>query len=823
MNLNTKAYSGRTGGVIYEVFRFAAKMRHGFAGSEHVLWAIAHEGQGRAAEVLGRFGVGADLIEEAIRRYDRDAAESGGVQAIQMSREMQRILEVAEDIRKEQEDESVEPEHLLLAILRQSGCAAFQLLHSLGVDAGTLREALSQAMRQPLPEDIREESGQEEGEPLLEKYSRDLTSEADAGLLDPMIGRDKVVERVIQILSRRTKNNPALIGEPGVGKTAVAEGLAQRMAAGHVPQNLQGKRILSLDLAGMLAGTRFRGDFEERIKGFLEEIKKDGQIILFIDEFHTLIGAGSGSNDAMDAANILKQSLGRGELQVIGATTLREYRQYIEKDAAMERRFQPVMIEEPDREDAVKILMGLREKYEEFHELTITDEAIRAAVELSDRYISDRYLPDKAIDLMDEAASRIRVRSMTVPAHLQALDEEVRKVCEAKKKAAAAQEYEQAAVLRDKQKALSQELKEKQEQWRNGQNAAVTAEDVAEVVSAWTNIPVTMLTQDERQRLRKLEETLHKRVIGQEPAISAVSRAIRRARTGVAQPGRPIGSFLFLGPTGVGKTEVSRALAEVMFQDENAVLRFDMSEYMEPHAVSKLIGSPPGYVGYEEGGQLTEQVRRKPYSILLFDEIEKAHPDVWNTLLQVMDDGRLTDSQGRTVSFKNTIIILTSNIGAKNIVGRNSLGFVAAEEKSEEHRAREMESRVMDEVKRAFQPEFLNRLDEIIVFRQLDKENIREIARNLADRFAERMAAQGVNLEVDETAIDLLAEQGFDPVYGARPLRRAIQSTLENAVADRILEGGFDSGDKLIATAQNGKMELRICKNPQKILSPVTI
>ena len=811
MNLNTKAYSGRTGGVIYEVFRFAARMRHGFAGSEHVLWAIAHEGQGRAAEVLGRFGVGADLIEEAIRRYDRDAAESGGVQAIQMSREMQRILEDAETIRKEQEEDCVEPEHLLLAILRQSGCAAFQLLHSLGVDAGTLRETLSQAMRQPLPENIQEESEQEDGEPLLEKYSRDLTSEADAGLLDPMIGREKVVERVIQILSRRTKNNPALIGEPGVGKTAVAEGLAQRMAAGHVPQNLQGKRILSLDLAGMLAGTRFRGDFEERIKGFLEEIKKDGQIILFIDEFHTLIGAGSGSNDAMDAANILKQSLGRGELQVIGATTLREYRQYIEKDAAMERRFQPVMIEEPDREDAVKILMGLREKYEEFHELTITDEAIHAAVELSDRYISDRYLPDKAIDLMDEAASRIRVRSMTVPEHLQALDDEVKKVCEEKKKAAAAQEYEKAAVLRDRQKALSRELKEKQKQWRSGQNAAVTAEDVAEVVSAWTNIPVTMLTQDERQRLLKMEETLHKRVVGQEQAISAVSRA------------RPIGAFLFLGPTGVGKTEVSRALAEVMFQDENAVLRFDMSEYMEPHAVSKLIGSPPGYVGYDEGGQLTEQVRRKPYSILLFDEIEKAHPDVWNTLLQVMDDGRLTDSQGRTVSFKNTIIILTSNIGAKNIIGRNSLGFVAAEEKSEERRAQEIESRVMDEVKRAFQPEFLNRLDEIIVFHQLGKEDIRKIARNLVDRFAERMATQGVNLEVADSAIELLAEQGFDPVYGARPLRRAIQSTLENAVADRILEGGFDQSDKLLATAENGKIELRICKNPQKTPVLVTV
>lgn len=825
MNLNTKAYSGRTGGVIYEVFRFAARMKHGFAGSEHVLWAIACEKHSRAARALKKYGLGADLIEEAIRRYDQDAAESGGVQAIQMSLDMQRILETAEEIRKEQEAERVEPEHLLLAILRKTECAAFQLIRSLDAEPRALSETLSQDMGEPQPETAPEETRQE-GESFLEKFSQDLTAQAYEGMLDPMIGRENIVERVIQILSRRTKNNPALIGEPGVGKTAIAEGLAQRIVSGRVPRNLLGKRILSLDLAGMLAGTRFRGDFEERIKGFLEEVEKDGQILLFIDEFHTLIGAGGGNNDAMDAANILKQSLGRGELQVIGATTVREYRQHIEKDAAMERRFQPVMVEEPDREDAVRILMGLREKYETFHGLKICGDAIRAAVELSDRYIPERYLPDKAIDLMDEAASRIRVRGMTTPTNLQVLEEEIRGVGEAKKKAAADQEYEQAAVLRDKQRALSQELRQRQEQWQKEQVMEVTAEDVAQVVSAWTKIPVTMLTQNEKQRLRTLEETLHRRIIGQDEAVGAVCRAIRRSRTGVAEPGRPIGSFLFLGPTGVGKTEISKALAEVMFQDESAVLRFDMSEFMESHAVSKLIGSPPGYVGYDEGGQLTEQVRRKPYSILLFDEIEKAHPDVWNALLQILDDGRLTDSQGRTVSFKNTIIILTSNVGAKNLTGKTTLGFLPSEEQTEERGKEQMQNRVMEEVKRTFRPEFLNRLDEVIVFDPLGKEDIKRIAQNLIQRFRARMAKQGIDLDIEDSAVELLAESGFDPAYGARPLRRAIQSMLENAVADRLLQGDLKAGDKLIAEDKNGAIDLvTVCGESQNLTKkePVTV
>ena len=588
------------------------------------------------------------------------------------------------------------------------------------------------------------------------------------------------------------------------------EGLAQRIAGGRIPLNLKHKKIIAVDLVGMISGTRFRGDFEERMKAFLEEAQEDEDIILFIDELHTIMGAGAGTSEAMDAANILKPVLARGDLQIIGATTGNEYRQHIEKDAALERRFQPVSVEEPDIEDTVEILEGLKKRYEDFHGLTITDEAVEAAARLSVRYIQDRFLPDKAIDLLDEAASRIRTRSMTEPRELQELDDQIAATRKEKKAAAQAQAYERAAVLRDRQKELERILRERQETWQKSQKKAVDAQDIAAVVAAWTGIPVTMLTMDEKERLRSLEAVLHQRVVGQDEAVRAVAQAIRRGRTGVADPGRPMGSFLFLGPTGVGKTELCRALAQAMFQDENAMIRLDMSEYMESYTVSKLIGSPPGYVGHDEGGQLTEQVRKHPYSIVLFDEIEKAHPDVWNALLQILDDGRLTDSQGRTVSFKNTVIVLTSNVGARDILGKKSLGFVRTDRDERAQREENIRSRVMEEVKRTFQPEFLNRLDEIIVFHQLEEKDVRRIAGHMTEQFARRLEGQGVHLRITEQAVDVLAQEGFDPVYGARPLRRAIQSALQNKVADKLLEEDFDTDEVIVVDAKGGELCLTV-------------
>ena len=635
-----------------------------------------------------------------------------------------------------------------------------------------------------------------------------MTEKASENAYDPMIGREDVLERVIQVLSRRTKNNPVLTGEPGVGKTAVVEGLAQRISDGEIPANLRNKRIVAMDLVGMLSGARFRGDFEERMKMFLEEAEADGNVILFIDELHMIMGAGAGASETMDAANILKPILARGGLQVIGATTLKEYRRHIEKDAAFERRFQPVAVEEPDQEDAVKILMGLKGKYEDYHGLTITDDAVRAAVNLSSRYIQDRFLPDKAVDLMDEAASRIKTRGLTTPSYLMDLEHEIKRIGKEKKKAADAQEYERAAVLRDSQNALVKELTAKQAEWQKKQCSRVGAEDIAQVVASWTKIPVTMLTEDETEQLRTLESTLHSRVIGQDDAVTAVAKAIRRGRTGVADPDRPVGSFLFLGPTGVGKTELCRTMAEVMFHDENAMIRLDMSEYMEQYTVSKLIGSPPGYVGYDEGGQLTEMVRKKPYSIILLDEIEKAHPDVWNTLLQILDDGRLTDAQGRTVSFKNTIIVMTSNIGAREITGKSSLGFARNDESEEERREENIRSRVMEAVKMTFRPEFINRLDEVIVFHPLKQEDVRKIAELQITKLTERMKKQGVALRVDESAVELLAEKGYDPAFGARPLKRTIQSMLQNAVADRILDGKPGEHEELAAFADGEKIKV---------------
>ena len=838
MEINLNMFSRRSMKVFQSALRFVTHMEHGFIGSEHLLWALAFD-SGAAGRALRRSGLDQKLIEEYLHQYDFDAKAGGSFQAVQISEEAEQVLHIAGRRAKARGHRQTEPEDLLSAILDAGDCAAYQLIVSLKADPEEIRRDLDHpgtpaiarnvspgdavtehpvqkqsisgngsAQETASEEYMQEEAGEEENVSALEKFGTDMTKKAADNTYDPVIGREDVLERVIQILSRRTKNNPVLTGEPGVGKTAVAEGLAQRIADGRVPANLKNRRIISMDLVGMLSGARFRGDFEERIKTFLEEAEADGNVILFIDELHMIMGAGAGASETMDAANILKPILARGGLQVIGATTLKEYRRYIEKDAAFERRFQPVAVEEPDQEDAVKILLGLKGRYESYHGLTITEDAVRAAVSLSSRYIQDRFLPDKAVDLMDEAASRIRTRALSTPSWLLDLEDEIRRIGREKKKAADAQEYEKAAVLRDSQNSLVKELTEKQTEWQKQQCSCVDAEDIAEVVSAWTGIPVTMLTEDETRQLRELESSLHSRVIGQDDAVRAVARAIRRGRTGVADPDRPVGSFLFLGPTGVGKTELCRAMAEVLFHDENAMIRLDMSEYMEQYTVSKLIGSPPGYVGYDEGGQLTEMVRRKPYSIILLDEIEKAHPDVWNTLLQILDDGRLTDAQGRTVSFKNTIIVMTSNIGAREITGKSSLGFARNEESEEERREENIRSRVMEAVKMTFRPEFINRLDEVIVFHPLKQEDVRKIADLQIAKLADRMKKQGITLRVEESAVDLLSEKGYDPDFGARPLKRTIQSMLQNAVADRILDGKPGEHEVLTASADGDRIKV---------------
>ena len=811
MEINLDHFSKRTLSVFQETLKFVAHMGHGFIGSEHLLWALAKD-RGSAGQALRRNGLDQNLIEEYLHQYDFGAAAGGNFRAVQISGEAEQVLHIAEQHAKRCGHTGIEPEDLLNGILDAGECAAAQLIASLETDPEEVRMAMGTAPEHVYGAVDEESDGDEEAdeEAVMEKYGLDVTEKAREGGYDPMIGREDVLERMIQILSRRTKNNPVLTGEPGVGKTAVVEGLAQRIADGNIPSNLRHKKIISMDLVGMLSGARFRGDFEERMKAFLEEAEADGDVILFIDELHMIMGAGAGNSETMDAANILKPVLARGGLQVIGATTLKEYRRYIEKDAAFERRFQPVMVEEPNEEDAVRILMGLKEKYESFHRLTITPEAVRAAVELSERYIPDRFLPDKAVDLMDEAASKIKTRGMTTPPYLLQLEAEIKRIGEQKKRAADAQNYEEAAVLRDSQNTLVKELTEKQTAWQKEQCSVVDADDIAAVVAAWTKIPVTMLTEDESEQLRTLEASLHSRVIGQDEAVSAVAKAIRRGRTGVADPERPVGSFLFLGPTGVGKTELCRAMAEVMFHDENAMIRLDMSEYMEAHTVSKLIGSPPGYVGYDEGGQLTELVRKKPYSIVLFDEIEKAHPDVWNSLLQILDDGRLTDAQGRTVSFKNTIIVMTSNIGAREITGKSSLGFSRNEDSEEERREQNIRTRVMEAVKTTFRPEFINRLDEVIVFHPLKQEDVRRIAHLQIRKLSERMEKQGIRLHVEESAAELLAKKGYDPAYGARPLRRVIQSMLQNVVADKILEDKPGPEDVLEVKADEEKLHVEI-------------
>ena len=795
----------------------AEELGHGYVGSEHLLLGLIREEEGIAHRVLSEFGVTDEMVCSVLQRSVGHGV-SGAAPSQGLTPRAKSVVELAVSEAARMGSGYIGTEHLLMGLLREGGNMGLRILRTIGVDPNKMYSAvlkkLSDASAKAVPSggSSAARDGDKKSGKALAEFTRDLTEAARSGKLDPVIGREKEIQRVIQILSRRTKNNPVLIGEPGVGKTAIAEGLAERIASGDVPEELLDKRVLSLDLSGMVAGTKYRGEFEERIKNTLDEVKKDGNIILFIDELHTIVGAGS-AEGAVDAANIIKPALGRGEIRVIGATTLNEYRKYIEKDAALERRFQPVTVGEPTPEATLEILKGLRDRYEAHHKLTITDEALDAAVQLSKRYIGDRFLPDKAIDLMDEAASQVRMTAESSSPDLKALEEKISTLHREKNDAIAAQDFEKAAQLRDIEKNYQEQVDIERENWRKSlsQNrGTVTADDIAKVVAGWTGIPVTRLTEDESMRLLKLEEKLHQRVVGQDDAVTAVAKAIRRSRVGLKDPKRPIGSFLFLGPTGVGKTELCKTLAEAMFGDENAMVRIDMSEYMEKHTVSRLIGSPPGYVGHEEGGQLTEKVRRKPYSVVLFDEIEKAHEDVWNILLQILEDGIVTDSQGRRVDFKNTVIVMTSNIGAKNITAAESkLGFDGKEKdekETEEARFARIREAVMADLKRTFRPEFLNRIDEIIVFHQLTQDNIVQIARRMLDVTAGRMAQQGITLEADDDAVAELAKDGFDPQYGARPLRRAIQNQVEDAVAEQMLEGNLKSGDTAHVRLKDGKV-----------------
>ena len=791
----------------------AGSFGHSYIGSEHLLLGLLREGGGPAAKALAAAGVTEDALVKQIEDLSgRGAPDSAAPQG--MTPRTKRIIELSLQSAGQMGTNYVGTEHLLLGILREGQNVALTALANLKVTPQTLAEKLSETLGGAQQGGFAEAgaTGGASDKDALTQFGRDLTAAAREGKLDPVIGRAKEIQRVIQILSRRTKNNPALIGDPGVGKTAVVEGLAQKIVAGDVPETLKNKRVISLDLTGMIAGTKYRGEFEERIKKVIEELTAKKDTILFVDEMHMLMGAGA-AEGAADAANILKPALSRGEVQVIGATTLDEYRKNIEKDAALERRFQPVQIDEPTPEDAVEILKGLRDRYEAHHRIKIPDEAIDAAVKLSVRYVTGRYLPDKAIDVIDEACSRVRLSTLTAPPDLKALEDEIAAVAAKKEEAVKSQDFENAAMLRDEEKQKREALEARKKEWSEQQtktHGAVTADDIAAVISGWTGVPVAQLTEDEGQRLLHLEDTLHQRVIGQDEAVTAVAKAIRRSRVGLRDPKRPIGSFLFLGPTGVGKTELSKALAEAMFGDENAMIRIDMSEYMEKHAVSRMIGSPPGYVGYDEGGQLSEKVRRHPYSVVLFDEIEKAHPDVFNILLQILEDGVLTDGQGRHIDFKNTIIIMTSNIGAQKITGhtRKSLGFAADGASDAERTFEQIREDVLGELKNAVRPEFLNRIDDIIVFNRLTEEEIAQIADGMLRQVAERMQDMQIVMDWTDAAKKHLAKAGFDPIYGARPLRRAVTNEVEDLVAEQSLEGRIRAGDHVTLDVADDRLTL---------------
>lgn len=788
----------------------AMTLGHNYVGTEHLLLGLIKEGSGVAAKVLLNQGITEEKvlkeIEELIGR-----GESTGEQPLGFTPRTKRVLELSFREARRMGHNYIGTEHLLVGILKEGESVAVRILMDLGVEPQKLYSEVLKMFSEEAPgtTGVPKNNSASSNTPTLNQFGRDLTDMAREAKFDPVIGRDKEIERVIQILSRRTKNNPCLIGEPGVGKTAIAEGLAQKIVEGNIPEMLKDKRVVTLDLSSMVAGAKYRGEFEERLKKALEEIKKAGNVILFIDEMHTIIGAGA-AEGAIDASNILKPSLARGEIQVIGATTLDEYRKHVEKDAALERRFQPITVGEPTKEEAIEILKGVRDKYEAHHRVKITDDALVAAVKLSDRYITDRFLPDKAIDLIDEAASRVRLKSFTAPPDLKQLEEQVEKLRKEKEDSIVCQEFEKAARIRDEEQRLKNELEKAKNDWQQKNQTTtdtVTEEEVAGIVADWTGIPVKRLAEEETERLMKMEETLHNRVIGQEEAVKAISKAIRRGRVGLKDPKRPVGSFIFLGPTGVGKTELSKALAEALFGDENAITRIDMSEYMEKHSVSRLVGSPPGYVGYEEGGQLTEKVRRKPYSVVLFDEIEKAHPDVFNILLQILEDGRLTDSQGRVVDFRNTVIIMTSNVGARLITEPKRLGFSSGNnEKAKTYN--DMKNNVMGELKNTFRPEFLNRVDEIIVFHPLEEEHLKSIVGLMIESLAKRLKDSAISLEVTEDAKLLLAKKGFDQVYGARPLRRAIQSMVEDKLAEEMLEGRVRAGDKVIIESKDDDLVL---------------
>ena len=808
MKYNFNGFTSKANDALNLAINSAEVLGHTYVGSEHLLLGLLKIGSGVASAVLNKNGVTPEKIEQLIR------AKIGCGTPTKLSPDYftpraKKVIEVAMNGCSNMGKKYVGTEHLLIAILSEGDNYAIRFLNELGVDVAMLTsEALSASGIEPNNGVSKEQKEQDAKTPTLLKYGRDLTAEAKEGKIDPVIGREKEIERVMGILCRRTKNNPCLIGEPGVGKTAVVEGLAQQIASGNVPEILSGKRLITLDLTGMVAGTKYRGDFEERIKAVIDEVTKSKNIILFIDEVHTIIGAGS-AEGSTDAANILKPQLARGEFQLIGATTIGEYRKNIEKDSALERRFQPVTVSEPSEEDAILILKGLKDKYEAHHKVKITDDAIESAVKLSARYISDRFLPDKAIDLIDEAASRVRLAASHRPDSLKELEEQIKKTESEKDEAIGSQEFERAATLRDTENRLKEQYNKEKENWNN-QNShttgEVTGENIAEIVSSWTGVPVVQLTEEESERLLKLEDELHNRIVGQHEAVTAVAKAIRRGRVGLKDPKRPIGSFIFLGPTGVGKTELCKALAAAMFGSENMMIRLDMSEYMEKHTVSRLVGSPPGYVGFEEGGQLTEKVRRNPYSVVLFDEIEKAHPDVFNMLLQILEDGILTDSQGRKVDFKNTVIIMTSNVGARMITEKKiSFGFGESQDSN-----KDVKELVMGELKNTFRPEFLNRVDDIIVFNKLDKTEITEIAEKMLNNLSKRTENLNITLSFDPSVKSALAEIGFDEVYGARPLRREIQNRIEDELSEKLLSKSVKNGDKVLCSYKDGKFEFAV-------------